>query len=59
MEEQLRMWASDLTQVFTHPISHLAYVLKPDGLMVRNAARAEKIFKKAIPGFDDNNLALT
>ena len=26
-EEQLRMWAADMTSVFNHPISHIAWVL--------------------------------
>ena len=30
MEEQLRMFAADMTNMWSHPVSHMAYVLKPD-----------------------------
>lgn len=35
MEEQLRMWASGFSNIFTHPVSHLAYALKPDAAFAR------------------------
>ena len=40
MEEQLRMWAAGFSNMFTHPMSHFAYALKPDGKFASAVAKS-------------------
>jgi len=39
-EEQLRMFAADMTNVWSHPVAHMSYVLKPDSNLVNNISKA-------------------
>ena len=39
MEEQLRMWAAGFSNIFTHPLSHFAWALKPDAKFARGTAK--------------------
>lgn len=49
-EEQLRMWAADLSQIYTHPISHLAYAFNRKAAtdVLGNSFKESLLFKQAM-----------